>query len=126
MQLQTFKAPTMAEALAQVKREMGTSAVILHTRSYWRRYCFGLRRREIVEITAGKGLNVDRRRQAPPQPKPAPKPSPHIGYYGPTTPLQNSKQLLETPAANSAAILGLSNEMTGLKSMLKDLVNQVR
>src|SRR5207247_1957138 len=65
MQLQTFKAPTMAEALAQVKREMGTSAVILHTRSYWRRYCLGLRRREIVEITAGKGLNVDRRRQAP-------------------------------------------------------------
>ena len=55
----------MAEALAQVKREMGTSAVILHTRSYWRRYCLGLRRREIVEITAGKGLNVDRRRQVP-------------------------------------------------------------
>src|SRR5581483_8271479 len=63
MQLQTFKAPTMAEALAQVKREMGTQAVILHTRSYWRRYCLGLRRREVVDITAGKGLNVDRRRQ---------------------------------------------------------------
>src|SRR5665213_862274 len=33
MNLQTFKAPTMAEALTQVKSTMGTDAVILHTRA---------------------------------------------------------------------------------------------
>src|SRR2546430_1535990 len=32
MNLQTFKAPTMAECLAEVKRVMGTDAVILLTR----------------------------------------------------------------------------------------------
>jgi flagellar biosynthesis protein FlhF len=132
MQLQTFKAPTMAEALAQVKREMGTSAVILHTRSYWRRYCLGLRRREIVEITAGKGLNVDRRRQAPGSVTPRAQAHAHmthsqIAAYGPvTTPIQAAKNLSESHVGNTAAVLGLTQEMTSLKSMVKDLVNQVR
>src|SRR3982751_5184218 len=110
MQLQTFKAPTMAEALAQVKREMGTSAVILHTRSYWRRYCLGLRRREIVEITAGKGLNVDRRRQAPGGVSPRPTAHPphsQIAAYAPvTTPMQAAKNLSESHVGNTAAMLG--------------------
>ena len=62
MHLRTFSAGTMAEALYQVKSAMGNDAVILHTRTYQHRFWMGLRRREIVEITAGKGLNVDRRR----------------------------------------------------------------
>src|SRR6478672_11250584 len=62
MNLQTFKAATMAEALTQVKTNMGSDAVILHTRTFYTRHWLGLRRREMVEITAGKGLNVGRRR----------------------------------------------------------------
>jgi flagellar biosynthesis protein FlhF len=62
MNLQTFKAATMAEALTQVKTTMGGDAVILHTRTFYTRHWLGLRRREMVEITAGKGLNVGRRR----------------------------------------------------------------
>src|SRR4051794_8078194 len=68
MNLQTFRATTMAEALTQVKSHMGSDAVILHTRTFHTRYFLGLRRREMVEITAGKGLNLpDRhsRRQIP-------------------------------------------------------------
>ena len=57
MNLQTFRAPTMAECLAEVKRVMGPDAVILHTRSLTLKRFLGLRRREIVEITAGRGLN---------------------------------------------------------------------
>ena len=34
MNLQTFKAPTMAEALTQVKSAMGADAIILHTRTF--------------------------------------------------------------------------------------------
>src|SRR5260221_3292229 len=60
MQLRTFSASSMAEALVQVKREMGGDAVILHTRTYHRRRWLGLRRVEVVEITAGNGLNVAR------------------------------------------------------------------
>src|SRR4051812_35729089 len=128
MHLQTFKAPTMAEALAQVKREMGHTAVILHTRTYQHRYWMGLRRREIVEITAGKGLNVDRRRAAghgqPVQKKMAPKAQ--IQAYAPTTMAFPGKALLDTPAGNGAAMLGLTQEMTSLKTIVKDLVDQVR
>src|SRR5436305_10536861 len=57
MNLQTFRAPTMAECLAEVKRVMGPDAVILHTRTLTLKRFLGLRRREIVEITAGRGLN---------------------------------------------------------------------
>src|SRR4051794_41953382 len=58
MQLQTFKAPTMAEALKQVKASMGSEAIILHTRTFQVRSWMGLRRSEVVEITAGKGMNI--------------------------------------------------------------------
>src|SRR5205085_9159167 len=68
MDLRTFKAPTMAEALTQVKSVMGADAVILHTRTFHTRAWLGLRRREMVEITAGRGLNVGARRQAAPSP----------------------------------------------------------
>src|SRR5688572_11933963 len=61
MNLQTFKAATMAEALTQVKSTMGTDAVILHTRTFQTRYWLGLGSREVVQITAGKGLNVGAR-----------------------------------------------------------------
>ena len=56
MNLQTFKAFTMAEALQQVKTAMGHDAVILHTRTYQLRQWLGLRRREMVEVTAGRGI----------------------------------------------------------------------
>src|SRR4051794_12530382 len=58
MNLQTFKAATMAEALSQVKNTIGHDALILHTRTYQQRYWLGLRRKEIVEITAGKGSQL--------------------------------------------------------------------
>src|SRR5260370_28753480 len=61
MQLRTFTASTMAEALVQVKKEMGGEAVILHTRTYHRRRWLGLRRVEVAEITAGNGLHLSRR-----------------------------------------------------------------
>ena len=73
MNLQTFRAPTMAECLAEVKRVMGPDAVILHTRTLTLKRFLGLRRREIVEITAGRGLNGGPRgpRGPPLSPRPA-------------------------------------------------------
>src|SRR4051812_41285002 len=61
MNLRTFSAATFAQAMALVKTEMGGEAVILHTRTLQRRRWLGLRRREVVEITAGVGLNVTAR-----------------------------------------------------------------
>src|SRR5256885_15494609 len=75
MNLQTFRAPTMAECLADVKRVMGPDAVILHTRTLTLKRFLGLRRREIVEITAGGGAA----RRAPPAPPPPTAPPPAAG-----------------------------------------------
>jgi flagellar biosynthesis protein FlhF len=127
MNLQTFKAATMADALTQVKTAMGGDAVILHTRTFWTRYWLGLRRREMVEITAGKGFNIVRPRK--PQPAPvAVKPVNGIAAYAQhaANPVQNGKALLETPAANSAIIRGLTEDVNSMKTMLKDLVIQAR
>ena len=64
--VRTFRAATMQEALDRVRRELGSDAVILHTRELPRRRLFGLRRRrEFVEITAGADVNVRQPAAAP-------------------------------------------------------------
>jgi flagellar biosynthesis protein FlhF len=109
MNMQTFQAPTMREALAQVKTSLGSEAVILHTRTLQKNRWLGLRRREIVEITAGRDVRVTRR---PPLRPAAPPP---LG-----TPL------MHTPVAQAVAINGIAQEMSALKTMVKDLVTQTR
>lgn len=114
----------MAEALSQVKREMGGDAVILHTRSYQRRLWLGLRRQEIVEITAGRDLpGADRSRRAAPPPRGVPAARSAAVRKSPA---EASRQLLQTPAASSVVMLGISQEVSALKVMVKDLVTQTR
>ncbi len=66
MKFRTYQAYTMAEALAAVKRDLGTDAVILNTRSFVRRTLLGLRRRMIVEVTATPADEARPRRAAAP------------------------------------------------------------
>src|SRR5438128_897094 len=65
MNVQTFQAPTMADALAKVKHELGSAAVILHTRSFKQGGMMGLGARTIVEITASANVNVQARKKTP-------------------------------------------------------------
>ncbi|MCS7033249.1 MAG: flagellar biosynthesis protein FlhF [Phycisphaerae bacterium] len=118
MQLKTFQARTMADCLSLVKSEMGAGAVILHTRKIERRRWLGLRRFEIVEITAGKGVNIPVRRPGSPQPGPVSALAPR-----PTAP---GRELLGTPAVASITTLALKNEIETVKSMLKQLSQDVR
>ena len=55
MSARTYRAATMKEALAQVRRDLGGGAVILGAREVRRRRLFGLRARELVEVTASDG-----------------------------------------------------------------------
>ena len=179
MGLQTFTAPTMAEALTQVKRVLGHDAVILHTRSMQRREWFGLRKREVVEVTAGPGTGEHRRRRPneskPAQDTPKKPPSALVGNHGAAAYARNStvaglkspaaapyassnKTAPPTPAAfptprafptpagfsapgafsapprtfaTSPEMTGVmvklvTEEMSGLKSELRELVNHVR
>lgn len=134
MNLQTFKAPTMAEALTQVKSTMGLDAVILHTRTFHTRAWLGLRKREMVEITAGRGVGVGERTRRAAARTPVSSPTyvrpGNVTRQAPEPPRQHQpdggRQLLQTPAATSAAMLSISQEVASLKSMVKDLVTQTR
>jgi len=61
MTLRTYQAPTMAEALAEVKRDLGREAVILHTRSVRKGGFLGLWGRNQWEVTASGNVNVPAR-----------------------------------------------------------------
>jgi flagellar biosynthesis protein FlhF len=62
MELRTFRAPTMREALAQVRRELGPEAAILHTREVRARRLFGwLAGPTQIEVTAAVAVNVPSR-----------------------------------------------------------------
>ena len=52
MKTKTYRAGSMREALAQVRRDLGGHAVILNTREVRGRRLFGLRKREMIEVTA--------------------------------------------------------------------------
>jgi flagellar biosynthesis protein FlhF len=81
--LKTFHADSMAEALSLVKRTLGPHAVILHTRKYKRGGILGLGARQVVEVTAADRMEVKARtapraagrvapRAAPPRREPEP------------------------------------------------------
>jgi len=99
----------MSAALAEVKSELGPQAVILHTRSFTKSGWLGLRRREIFEITAGRAVQTQLWARAPQSAKPAG---------------DSKRQLLESAAGQNATMLGLFQELTSVKTMVRDLVVQ--
>lgn len=56
MNLRTYHAYSMAEALEAVKRDLGADAVILHTRTFRRGGVLGIGAKQIVEVTAADAL----------------------------------------------------------------------
>ncbi len=58
MDIRTFEARTMKEALARVRAELGPEAVILQSRETKRRRLFGLMGDPAIEITAGTGMAI--------------------------------------------------------------------
>jgi flagellar biosynthesis protein FlhF len=74
MEIKTYRAATMHEALLLVRRDLGLDAAVLHTREVRRRRLFGLiPGPRQIEVTASAGVNVPTR--LPPRaerPSPAP------------------------------------------------------
>ena len=52
MQIKSFKAPTLKEAMANVKAELGSDAVILHTNKIKKGGILGFHSKEIIEVIA--------------------------------------------------------------------------
>jgi len=129
----------MAEALRQLKAAMGDDAIILHTRTYQKRRWLGLKRREVVEITASRDMDIPSRRSRPqaaaqarrPVAQAVAEPPRRHGYAelsrpNPAAAPASPRNLLETPAASNAMMLGISQEMSMLRSMVLDLVKETR
>lgn len=77
MLVKTFQAPTMAEALRQVKAELGPDAMILSTKKEQTGGIFGFFSKQVVKVTAA----IDPQRPAPaPSPPPPPPPPPRERY----------------------------------------------
>ncbi|NLX13230.1 MAG: hypothetical protein GXY44_06185 [Phycisphaerales bacterium] len=58
MKLKTYQGHSMADALAKVKQDLGTQAVIMHTRTLRKGGVLGVGSRTVVEITASAGPAV--------------------------------------------------------------------
>lgn len=62
MDVRTYRAATMQEALALVRRDLGPEAAVLHTREVQTTRLFGLvRGGRLIEVTASAGVNVPSR-----------------------------------------------------------------
>jgi flagellar biosynthesis protein FlhF len=69
MTLRTYRARTMGDALAEVKKDLGKDAVILHTRTYRIGGWLGMGGKPMVEITASDGSNAPPPRVRKPVPE---------------------------------------------------------
>src|SRR5262245_7700915 len=65
MDIRTFQARTMKEALDHVRSELGPEAVILQSRELKRRRLLGITGGPAIEITAGTGLPIAEKPDAP-------------------------------------------------------------
>lgn len=76
MQIKVFKAATMKEAVAAMRAELGSKAVILHSKKYKESGLLGLRTREVVEITAAVEDSPNQEKAPVEQDKPTPAAQP--------------------------------------------------
>ena len=61
MQLKSYRAPTIQEAIELVRRDLGPDAAVLHTREVRRGWLGRLLTRRQIEVTASRDANVPSR-----------------------------------------------------------------
>jgi flagellar biosynthesis protein FlhF len=72
MEMKRYRAATLREALDDVKREMGTSALIISTEKVRQEGILGLFGKDLVEVTAAAGSETTPERRAPVSKRQAP------------------------------------------------------
>ena len=130
MTLKTYQASTMAQALAEVKRDLGRDAVILHTRTFRRGGLLGFWRRRIWEVTASPNLNVPHRMAAG-----AYEPTARGADEAPAPPAKAAVALTDGAAdadspreapgrANQPAQAPLATQVQDIRAMLEQLLQR--
>ncbi|MCJ7545107.1 MAG: flagellar biosynthesis protein FlhF [Phycisphaerae bacterium] len=109
MEAKTYCACTMAEALADVKRDLGRDAVILHTRSFRKGGWLGLGGRPMWEVIASSQVNVPQRLPS--------------GRYVPM-PKESAASIAQAPAAAQPLGQAISRTMAELHGMVAALLTR--
>ncbi|MAE66706.1 MAG: flagellar biosynthesis protein FlhF [Phycisphaeraceae bacterium] len=140
--MKTYTAASMADALAQVKSDLGSDAVILHTRKVRRGGILGLGARTVVEVIASDGREVGRRRRAARQkpvstPRPARRPPASRESAGDLirrtyeVACQEAARQSDDGAGPSVAVAssglqaeGLANEMKSLRQLVGRMIHR--
>jgi flagellar biosynthesis protein FlhF len=111
MNLRTYRARTMGDALAEVKKDLGRDAVILHTRTYKVGGWLGFGGRPMVEVTASDAVNVPQRaRRSSPEPQRAVSAAAAKAYGAPAQP---------APVPEPVLAGGPSEDGSGLKAVVQ-------
>jgi flagellar biosynthesis protein FlhF len=122
MDVTTFRAATMHEALAMVRRALGPDAAILHTREVAVSRWFGLLpARPEIEVTASASVNVPSRLPARARPEPA---APCPADLPPCRPHRTADRAPATlPEQSQAAALAdpVQGQLQDLQAMVKEL-----
>ncbi len=116
MQLKTFQAKTMTDALAKVKTDLGGGAMILHTRSIKRGGLLGIGARTFVEITA----TADPRNNGPRKTIDAVVANPQSEVQNPQSPQPPAPRPVEPTASDPA----LKRELSEIRTMVGDLLRR--
>lgn len=142
MELKTYQARSMSDALARVKRDLGKGAMILHTRTIKRGGILGIGSKTLVEITATADPRVIAARssasrgeeQRPGESAATPLPTSANGLvaaaaYGADKPrgasVPSSRAMPLSPAAPPASSsLDLREDLLAIRGMVRDLLQQ--
>ncbi len=121
MELRTYRASTMQEALAMVRCDLGPDAAILHTREVRSRRLFGwLRGPREIEVTASCQVNVPSRLAPPPRPDRA------AVHGNALSPEQASLSAAASPSPSECeSEPALTGEVQGQLSELQAMVTQL-
>lgn len=123
MELKTYRAPTMHEALAMVRQDLGPEAAVLHTREVQSRRFFGwLSGPREIEVTASCGVNVPSRLPARSPYEEETRSDEEIvlwreGPYGLPPAAPPAPPELRQPALHGA----MQNQLTELQAMVQEL-----
>ncbi|MEN6458351.1 MAG: flagellar biosynthesis protein FlhF [Thermoguttaceae bacterium] len=119
MDLRTYRASSMHEALTLVRQELGPDAAVLHTREVRDRWLGILPGRRQVEVTASSGVNVPSRfpaRVATAEPMPAARP-----VELPPSPIAGQR-----PGDDAKVSHQVRSQLSNLQAMVQDLCRRSR
>lgn len=115
MIVKKYEAATMQQALAEVKKDLGKDAVILHTKTLKKNGILGLWGKEMVEITASKDVNVVNRKRE------APNTGSLLKYYKKTLERENPSE-----SAENVNVRLLQSDLNEIKSLVSSLLKRTK